>query len=82
MPTEQWFNILDCPMPRRSTNLRDRTRELLHNRNRTLTYKAIESDTGLNRKWLAKFSRGLAKNPGVVHVETLYVYLSKHELKV
>jgi hypothetical protein len=58
------------------TTLRDKTRALLNNRPRTLTLAAIAKDTNLHIAWIRDFGRGVSENPGVVSVETLYVYLT------
>lgn len=63
-------------MTQQATGWRDQTRQLLNDRPRTLDYDRIASDTGLTAAWLKAFARGQAENPGVVSVETLFVYLT------
>jgi len=57
------------------TGWRDETRQLLLNRPRNLEYKTIADETGLSVAWIRAFAVGQSDNPGVVFVETLYVYL-------
>lgn len=62
-----------------ATGWRDTTRQLLNERPRSLDYDRIAADTGLTVAWLRSFARGTSDNPGVVYVETLFVYLSNYK---
>ncbi len=66
----------------RKTSLRDRTLELLLNRNVQLTFKKIEEDTKLDEGWLSMFSRNKIPDPSVNSIQTLYEYLANTELKL
>lgn len=62
------------------TRLRDRTLELLKNRNQYM--KDIAAATGLNQKWIEGFHNDQYQDPGVSKVLKLYEYLSGHKLKI
>ena len=62
------------------TSLRDRTLELLRDRNKLVTFRTIQNETKIKEDWLAKFSQGLIDNPSVNKIQTLYNYLSGHKL--
>ena len=62
--------------------LLERTKYLLENRPRTLHLEKIAQETGLGMSWLKMLSAGRIVNPGVTHIETLYVFLSGKELDV
>lgn len=62
------------------TKLRDATMRHLLNRPRTLEFKKIAEDTGLNKFWLESFAKGMIAHPSVVRVETLYEYLTGREI--
>lgn len=64
-----------------ATKWRDDTHIALLNRPRTLTLDRIAMDTGLSRDWLAHFSAGKSKDPGICKVETLFNYLNRIEFK-
>uniref|UniRef100_A0AAU6VZU6 Endonuclease n=1 Tax=Pseudomonas phage Pavpe01 TaxID=3138545 RepID=A0AAU6VZU6_9VIRU len=66
-------------MTQQATGWRDQTRQLLKNRPRTLAYETIAAETGLSVPWLRAFAAEQSDNPGVVYVETLYVYLSNYK---
>lgn len=59
-----------------SNRLRDRTLKLIKHRDRTVTLEIIAIETGLTRRWLEEFLAGNIDDPGVVKVETLYVFLT------
>lgn len=59
-----------------------RTRELLANRPRTLTYAHIEEASGLSVRWLEAFAGSKMKDPSCVKVETLYELLAGKKLDV
>jgi len=53
----------------------DTTVNMLENRSRLITFEKIESDTGLNVRWLQALLAGKFKDPGVKKIETLFHYL-------
>jgi hypothetical protein len=59
-----------------------RTRELLANRPRPLTYAHIAGDTGLTVRWLEAFAGGKMDDPSCAKVETLYEVLAGKKLDV
>ena len=59
-----------------SSTLYDRTLNLVRNRSRQITFRQIQTDTGLTVGWLEIFATGKMKDPGVCKVEALYVYLT------
>lgn len=63
-------------MTQQATGWRDQTRQLLNDRPQWLKYDQISTDTGLTVAWLRDFASGKTENPGVVYVETLFIYLS------
>jgi len=63
------------------TELRDKTLELLQNRNVTLTLLDISVATKISLHWIHKFSTNKIADPSVNRIQTLYEYLSKKELK-
>ena len=64
------------------SQLRERTLQLVRNRNRTITLKKIAAETSLSVPWLQRFCvdpmgpNGEPHDYGVGKVEELYVYLS------
>lgn len=64
------------------SRLNDYTLHLLKNRPRHITYAHIAEQTGLGRDWLQEYSRSRFDSPGVKQVETLYRYLTGHDLDV
>ena len=65
-------------MPR----LTARTRALLAERPRTLTYAHIEAATGLRCRWLERFAADADYDPPAGRVETLYEFLTGSPLDV
>lgn len=59
-----------------SSSLRDRTIMLLRNRDSSLTLEKISNETGLTKRWLENFIGNTVDDPGVLKVETLYVFLT------
>jgi hypothetical protein len=53
-----------------------RTRDLYRNRPADLTPAKIAKDTGIKASWLNDFGWSRSPDPGVIKVETLYLYLS------
>lgn len=66
-------------MTQQATGWRDQTRQLLNERPRSLNYDRIAKDTGLTVAWLRAFATGTSDNPGVVYVETLFIYLTNYK---
>lgn len=64
----------------RPSKLKQKTFELLHNRNRKLTLDEISNQTKISKDWLKDFSADKITNPGVCIVETLYTFLSDKPL--
>lgn len=62
------------------SKLKEKTLELLRNRNRTLTLDEISNQTKIGKDWLKDFSANTMENPGVCIVETLYTFLSDKPL--
>ena len=60
------------------TALRDITRRMLNDRNPDLTLGEIAKALDISRSWLSAFGRGDIPNPGVVTIETLYIYLKRY----
>lgn len=58
-----------------TTELRDKTIEMLRNRPATLTYEQIEQQTTIPAGWLKALARGVIEDPGVNRVQTLNSYL-------
>jgi hypothetical protein len=52
------------------------TRALLHNRPRSMSYRDITVNTGIDDEWLTRFSTGRMPNPKIVELERLYKFLS------
>lgn len=65
-------------MPKLTT----KTRELLANRPRPVTYAHIEAETGIKVRWLIAFAKDGVSSPSCDDVETLYEYLSGRTLDV
>jgi hypothetical protein len=59
-----------------------RTLELLAERSRSVTLRAISEETGLPEPWLKLVSRDQIADPSVNRVETLYAYLNGKPLNV
>lgn len=64
------------------TKLREKTLFLLKNRPATIKLKDVAEGAGLTEAWVKSFHLGNLTHPSVVHIETLYEYLSKTKLKV
>lgn len=64
------------------TTLRDTTRQLLCDLNKSKTYKDIAAEVGLSVGWVEAFGQGKSDDPGVTKVERLYVYLTKRQLNL
>jgi len=64
------------------SNLVTRTRELLANRPRPLTYAHIEEETGVKVRWLEAFAGGQMADPSCVKVEAVYELLAGKKLDV
>lgn len=62
--------------------LKDKTRELLKQLDRSITFKAIANETGLSEQWIGMFSRDEIAAPDVGRVEKLYSYLNKSPLVI
>jgi len=62
------------------TTLRDETRTLILSRPISLTIPKIAKEINVSTRWVNMFISGKAKNPGVVTVETLNVFL-KQEIR-
>lgn len=62
--------------------LRGKVLDLLANRPREQTLKAIAEATELPEAWLKVFAQGRIYDPSVNRVETLYNYLSEKPLDV
>ena len=73
---KQYANMSPAQSSKFKSKLRDKTLILLQNRPNTLTINAISDATGLDKSWLAQFSRGTIKGPDVCRIETLYEYLT------
>lgn len=58
------------------TSLRDKTLKLLHERDKDITYRQIQNDTGIKEDWLNKFAQGLIELPNVNFIQTLHNYLN------
>lgn len=58
------------------TSLRDKTLKLLHNRDKEITFRKIQNDTGIKYDWLNKFAQGLIDDPSVNLIQTLHNYLN------
>lgn len=59
-----------------------KTRGLLANRPKPVTYAHIEAATGLSVRWLEAFASCKIEDPSVSRVELLYTYLSGKPLDV
>lgn len=59
-----------------------KTRELLQNRPRTVSYAMIADDTGLTLRWIQEFATNTDADYGACRVEQLYIYLSGKQLAV
>lgn len=59
--------------------LLDKTVALLAARPRTLTLAAIAAAAGVEKEWLAKFSKGVIADPGVRKVQALHDYLARRK---
>lgn len=59
-----------------------RTRELLANRPRTVTYAHIEDVTGVKVRWLEAFAAAKMEDPSCVKVEAVYELLAGKKLDV
>lgn len=57
-------------------NLLETTKALLAARPRTLSLPMIAEASGVEREWLAKFSKGAIADPGVRKVQKLHDYLA------
>lgn len=64
--------------PPLTSELTERTRQLLYNRPQYQTYKVIAEATGISAKWITEFAVGGQKSYCIMRVETLYKYLSGH----
>lgn len=64
------------------TKLREKTLYLLRNRPSTINLKDVAEGSGLTESWIKSFHLGNLKHPSVVHIETLYEFLTKKQLKV
>lgn len=62
--------------------LRDKTLQLLRDRSATITLADVAEGSKLSLAWIKSFHLGKLKHPSVVHIETLYDYLSDKKLKV
>ena len=58
------------------TTLRDNTRTLLLNRPASLSTAEIAAEIRVSSAWINAFAKGKIKNPGVVTVESLFVFLT------
>jgi hypothetical protein len=80
--------MLSCPQIAggkaymRGTKLREKTLFLLKNRAATIKLKDVAEGSGLTEAWVKSFHLGKLEHPSVVHIETLYEYLTKSELKI
>lgn len=63
-----------------SSVLKDKTRELLLQLPRNISYSDIAKTTKLSPQWIGMFSRDEIDAPDVGRVETLYNYLNKSPL--
>jgi hypothetical protein len=64
------------------SQLAAKTRELLQNRPRTLTYPKIYADTGITEAWLSDFVGDSNRDYGINKVELLYTYLTGTNLEL
>jgi hypothetical protein len=62
-------------------SLRDRTRRLLIERPRHLTYQIIAAETALKPAWLEAFAQDKIPDPGVGKVEKLFDFLNGKSLQ-
>mgnify|MGYP003387918121 CR=1 FL=1 len=62
------------------SKLKEKTLELLKNRNRNLTLDEISNKTKIGKDWLKDFSANTMENPGVCMIEALYNFLSDKPL--
>lgn len=60
----------------------EKTRKLLNDRPRSVTFAKIQKETGLTESWLKMVASGSIKDPSVNLVEKLYVYLSGKQMGV
>lgn len=65
-----------------TSRLAERTRELLEQRPRTITYPKIYLDTGITEAWLSDFVGNVDRDYGVNKVELLHNYLTGAQLDI
>jgi hypothetical protein len=65
-----------------SSQLLERTLQLVAERPRTCTFEVLSKETGIPATWLKHFARGKIDDPGVIRVEKLYVFFTKASLEL
>ena len=61
------------------SELLTKTKELVENRPRTVTYAVINEETGLPIQFLQDLMANRLKDPGVRRIEILYKYFTKQK---